>query len=90
MNKYPLYHNVVLNLTLNHSILAIQVQQNRPVIWVEEEVNQASDDMHRPTTQPNQIHQYNPTRRLGIPRLRDMPLIYILAMLILFILSIVI
>ncbi len=68
VHKYPLYHNVVLELTLNHRILAIQLQQNRPVIWVEEEVNQAKAPIKLAmicTGQPHNLTKYISTIQLG-------------------------
>lgn len=65
VHKYPLYHNVVLELTLNHRILAIQL---RPVIWVEEEVNQAKAPIKLAmicTGQPHNLTNYISTIQLG-------------------------
>ena len=68
VHKYTLYPSVVLDLTLNHRILAVQVQQNGPVIWVEEEVNQAKAPIKLAmicTGQPHNLTKYISTIQLG-------------------------
>ena len=67
VNKYTLYPSVVLDLTLNHRILAAQVEQDGPVIWVEEEVNQAKAPVKLAmicTGQPHNLTKYISTIQL--------------------------